>query len=337
MLSKLLSTINNRKDWVLLTHNNPDPDTIAGAFAFSNLLHQLGKRSKIYYSGVIGRAENKEMIKLLKIKLNHISNITLTNRMNIALFDSQPLNGNQPIPHSIIPKIVIDHHPFKKSTTKSQFYDVKDNVGSTSTIIAGYFNELKLEMKQDIATALYYGLKTDTNNFTRDCSSKDIEIFRFLNENTSFKIIGKIENPLLSKEYYKTMSIALQNIKILGKAAFSDLLKVPYPDLSAEIGDFFIKRKGINWVLVFSYYCDNLYFSIRTKSRQKIAGDLAVYLVKNLGSGGGHDHSAGGMINVKNFDSYIATKDILINRFINKLNLNKAGTGDLFTSDKDKN
>ncbi len=319
----LLKVIENTRSWKLILHNNPDPDAIASAFAFSHLLSHFKKSSKIYYRGIIGRSENKEMIKRLRINLHPFKNLKFRKNMNIALFDCQVGAGNQPLSKEIIPKIVIDHHPLRKDSKKAAFADIRENIGSSSTIVAEYLRAFDIPLNIRVATALYYGLKTDTNNFTRDFTKLDLEIMQYILDTASMKLIGKIENPPLTKEYYKKICIALKNVTIYQKAIITDLGKVTYPDISAEVADFLIRMKNINWVLVLSYFEENLFFSIRTKSRQKIAGKLAVYIVKNIGSGGGHENSAGGMVAVETMEKYIKIRDTLTNKFLTKLKLNK--------------
>ena len=322
-VGQLIQIIKNTRSWKILLHNNPDPDAIGSAFAFSHILAYFKKSSKIYYKGIIGRSENKEMIKRLKIKLYSFDKIILRNGTNIALFDCQPGAGNQPLPKGVIPKIVIDHHPLIKSSKKVLFNDIRENIGSSSTIVSEYFKLLDIPLNYRTATALYYGLKTDTYNFTRDFTKIDLEILQFILDKVSLKLIGRIENPPLTKEYYRKICIALKNVLIYKKATITDVGKVIYPDICAEVADFLIRMTNINWVLVFSYFDQKLFFSIRTKSRQKIAGKLAVHIIKKLGSGGGHENSAGGMAVAKTADDYNKIKTILIDKFLSKLKLMK--------------
>ncbi len=322
MKEKLLKILSGTRSWKLVVHNNPDPDAIAAAYGFSYLLNKLGKRSKIYYKGIIGRAENKEMVKRLKINLQPIENNIFSKEMNIALFDSQPFSGNQPFQNRLFPKIVVDHHPLKSQTKKCEFYDVRENYGSSSTIIAEYLKEFEMEISEKVATAFYYGLKTDTFNFTRGFTKYDLNMLNLFIDKVSLNIIGKIENPVLPKDYYRKICVSIKNIKIFDKAVITDVGKINYPDISAEIADFLIRMNNVNWVMVFSYFNESLYFSIRTKSRQKIAGKLALYVVKNLGSGGGHENSAGGMVEVENYEDYSAIVGKLSKRFLKRLKLN---------------
>ena len=51
---------------LILTHDHPDPDTIASAWALATLVERLhGIRSRLAYGGIIGRMENQMMVQLL--------------------------------------------------------------------------------------------------------------------------------------------------------------------------------------------------------------------------------------------------------------------------------
>ena len=50
----------------ILTHDHPDPDALASAWALSHLAQAVGKiRTRIVYGGMIGRAENRMMAERL--------------------------------------------------------------------------------------------------------------------------------------------------------------------------------------------------------------------------------------------------------------------------------
>ncbi|MBU6283988.1 phosphoesterase, partial [bacterium] len=55
---------------VILPHDNPDPDALASAAALQYLLSEIAEvDSVIALGGIIGRAENRAMVKYLNIKL----------------------------------------------------------------------------------------------------------------------------------------------------------------------------------------------------------------------------------------------------------------------------
>jgi nanoRNase/pAp phosphatase (c-di-AMP/oligoRNAs hydrolase) len=106
----------SRSDSILiLLHNNPDPDAIASAVA---LLHILSVRStvesNIVYQGIIGQAENKELVRSLGNSLKRLSRLYLDSSIPFALVDTQPGAGNNSLPAESTVAIVIDHHPCRR-------------------------------------------------------------------------------------------------------------------------------------------------------------------------------------------------------------------------------
>jgi len=66
--------LNGTKRLVILTHDNPDPDCVSCACALQVLVTKVFKIPAIVrYTGIIGRAENREMIRLLKLKIRTLS------------------------------------------------------------------------------------------------------------------------------------------------------------------------------------------------------------------------------------------------------------------------
>ncbi|MBN2299516.1 MAG: bifunctional oligoribonuclease/PAP phosphatase NrnA, partial [Deltaproteobacteria bacterium] len=76
----LVKYIGQRSHILVMCHNNPDPDSIASAAALKSLLHQTRRaRVVISYGGTIGRAENRQFIRRLKIEMVHVRDIDFSN------------------------------------------------------------------------------------------------------------------------------------------------------------------------------------------------------------------------------------------------------------------
>ncbi|MRR59437.1 MAG: hypothetical protein EG824_14705, partial [Deltaproteobacteria bacterium] len=71
---KLLTPLKGKRKVLIITHDNPDPDSIAAAFGLKFILRKtLGITAVIAYGGIIGRAENQSMVKLLHIDMVNLS------------------------------------------------------------------------------------------------------------------------------------------------------------------------------------------------------------------------------------------------------------------------
>ncbi len=75
----------------------------------------------------------------------------------------------------------------------------------------------------------------------------------------------------------------------------SDLGKIRYPDLTAEIADLLLRLAGSNWVVCTGIYGEALTISVRTRAKQG-AGSVLRDMVGDEGVWGGHGTLAGGQI-----------------------------------------
>ncbi|HHO76493.1 MAG TPA: bifunctional oligoribonuclease/PAP phosphatase NrnA, partial [Deltaproteobacteria bacterium] len=209
---KLLSLLKGKRKVLITTHDNPDPDSIAAAFGLKYVFRKtMAVSSIISYGGIIGRAENQSMVKLLDIDMVPLASISPRNYSVIAIVDCQPHTGNIQMTKSMNPNIIIDHHPLRKSSSSAEFIDVRSGIGSTSTIIAQYIRLLGLDVDRKVATALFYGIKSDTRDLGRQSTEADIRASVYLFPYTLQKKLARIEHPEMPREYFVELCSALNN------------------------------------------------------------------------------------------------------------------------------
>ncbi|MEC9492232.1 DHH family phosphoesterase [Flexistipes sp.] len=303
MINKILEYIKPKRKILILMHNNPDPDTIASAFALKTLFSALQKkRCTLAYHGLIGRAENRELVKLCKIDMHLSAKLNFARYDCLVLVDTQPTAGNVFIQKKISPDIVIDHHNLRSHTKKVELHDIRKNYGSTSTIITEYYKQLNITPDTNTATALFYGIKTDTLGSGRSNSKVDTEMMGYILPGISLNKLAKIENPELPKYYFKNMKKATENAVVINDLIFCNLSDVRNADLIAETSDFFLRMRDIKWTFVIGKINNICYFSLRCKSTKRKVGHIALGLVRGIGTGGGHMKSAGGQIPLKEYN-----------------------------------
>ena len=308
----------NAKDLLLLTHNNPDPDTIAAACGLRALLMNISVSSRVAYSGIIGRPENRAMVELLKLELSKADKLTTTAYPMIALIDTQPGTGNNCLPDGQLPDIVFDHHLLRDVTREVPFAEVYTDVGSTSTIITHYIMETGIKVSSKLATALYYGIITDTQDLGRHSNESDLVAARFLYPMILHKTLARIQNPRMPTAYFREFISALTMAVVFDDVVVVDAGRLTTTDTLAQIVDFLITVENIKWVLCMGEVDDELDFSIRTDYHGRKAGHVARFIAKGLGSAGGHDMTAGGQIPL-NGESSSRIKEELVCSFLAKL------------------
>ncbi len=282
---------------LILPHNDPDPDAIAGAVALHYLLEErLGIPGKLAFRGIVGRAENKALLRFLRNPFRRLSEADLQKPWPIALVDSQPGAGNNPLPANRRVAIAIDHHPWRETTAGVTFADIRPNVGATSTILTEYLQAARLEPPPTLATALFYGIKTDTMALGRGAGPGDVSAYFYLQPRIDVEALVEIERAQVPTDYFRSFVTALQATRLYDDVAISYVGPMGYPDLAAELADLLLRLKGICWVICMGVYKDELILAIRTRSPRDKAGSLALRVVGDLGSAGGHGVMAGGQI-----------------------------------------
>lgn len=281
---------------VILTHNNPDPDAIAAAVAMRYLLfHLVGKKCKIVYNGIIGRSENRALVRYLGRPLHRLVPADLNGTAIMVMVDTQPGAGNNALPAERAPEVVIDHHPWRERTGQAVFADVRPEVGATASMMMEYLKAANLIPPSAIATALFYGIKTDTLGLGRHTTSIDTEAICRLLPRLDVEAISKIERAQVPLEYFKNFTAALQTAYIYDGVIVSYLGEMGYPDLTAEMADFLLRLRNCRWVICMGTHKRRLILSVRTHQQQG-AGQLAQTIIGKRGIAGGHGSLAGGQL-----------------------------------------
>ena len=294
-LEALQEVVSGLNSLLILPHNDPDPDAIAGALALRYLLaERLNTESLIAYKGIIGRAENKALMRYLAQPFHRLTNTTLRHTDAVALIDTQPGTGNNPLPSDRSPVIVIDHHPPRELTQVVRFADVRSDVGATSTILTEYLQAADLEPRSALATALFYGIKSDTLELGRGASQADIDAYFYLQPRIDIDALVEIENAKVPVEYFRSLDAALHAARAYDGILITYIGHMAYPDLAAEIADLLMRLEGTQWVICIGVHRDELILSVRTRRRQGGAGQLAQHLAGERGIAGGHGTMAAG-------------------------------------------
>ena len=264
---------------------NPDPDAIASSCALHELVQGYARESVIAYMGEFTRPENAAMVNMLKISMRKFTRDLLTSESIVAAVDAQPsfFRADDRLRFDI----VVDHHPLS-GLGGSRFADVRPTYGSTSTIFAEYYQAAGLRLSKKAATALFYGLKVDTGNLTRNVSDADVDAFRYLRTRTDENMVRTIELSQLPVETLDYFAIAIAKKKIARNVAFAYLGTIPNPDTCVHVADFFIKLSGISWAVVACRSKERVIVVFRSDGFRAHAGNLAEALFTGYGSAGGH-------------------------------------------------
>lgn len=291
----LVESLGSHGRWLVLTHDNPDPDALASAAVLARVLRgKFRRRVTIAYGGIIGRAENQEMVRQLRLPLSHLRHLNWRNYRHIALVDTQPRTGNNQLPADRQADVVIDHHPIRKSTLGVAFHDIRPDYGATATIVGEYLLAAGLRIDEATATALVYAIRSETLDFRRESPGPDKAIYDTLIPSADKTRLARIQYPRLPLSYFRNLHQALENLESVDSLVVCYLGEVEQPDIIPEIADLLLRLQGKTWSMCSGTFGDRVFLSIRTTNPRADAGTLMRRLLSRRGKGGGHGMTAGG-------------------------------------------
>lgn len=277
----------------------PDPDALASAAAMRALAHAVsGAATTVASSGVIGRAENRALARYLHLPHRAVTELTLSRFDLVALLDTQPGTGNNSLPPGFQPQIVIDHHPLRGNTRAVPFFDVRQRYGATATILYEYLLEARIALERRLATALTYGIRSDTHDLGREACQADVAAMIELYPATNHRVLSEIQHSPIARSYFRVVARALADARCAGDTVVASAGVVTEPDLVGEIADLLLRDEQSTWVLCLGAFEGQLQLSLRTRDPHADAGRVMRRLVKGRGTGGGHRAMAGGQISL---------------------------------------
>lgn len=317
---RLVELAKERKKALILTHDNPDPDGISSALALAQIFEEkAGIPSTLAYGGLVGRAENRAMLKILRLPFVPMHRVNLSAHDLICMVDTQPEGRNHSLPADLFPDVIFDHHPELPASQRAAIPEVGGVYGATASILTHYLRALGLTPTREVATALFYGIKADTRDLGRETMPADVDAYVWLFPHTDKEALAQIEHPRLPPEYFRLYHTALERGLIHGNTVLADLGWIYTPDMVAEVAERHLFLEGIKWSLALALYDDHLFLSLRTNDRRMNAGRLIREVVTHVGgSAGGHGQMAGARVPITdlNAEQIETLKRELVGRFL---------------------
>jgi phosphoglycolate phosphatase len=190
---------------------------------------------------------------------------------------------------------VIDHHIKEKDLAR--FECIEPYCGSCATVVWKLLRQAGFDFSAhpDVATALYYGLYTDTNNFAELFHPTDRDMLEGLHFDA--KLIRCLKGSNLAREELLLAGKALSGARYddaLGTAVFA--AEPCDPNILGFISDLTLQVQNVEVTVGFNRVNHGVKLSIRSATPEVMANELAAYLTEGYGNGGGTKEKAGGFL-----------------------------------------
>lgn len=282
---ELLKLLKKEQRWLILI--NADPDALASAMALKRILARRVEAVAIAQVNTISRPDNLAMIKLLRIPSKKLTPALAAQYDHFAIVDSQPHHHPDFAPYRY--SIIIDHHPLsQENPMEADFIEHRPEYGSNSSIMTEYLYNFGIRPGKLLATALLYGIKTDTHSFELKFDDIDIKAFRYLTKFYSPNLLHKILRSEFKQEWFKYFAVAFNKIRRFRHGMVINIGEVESPDMLVVLADLFLRAEESSWAMVCGLADDKLIVIFRGDGLRKNMGKFAIQLFGDVGSAGGH-------------------------------------------------
>lgn len=290
-----LKDLRNYEDVVIQCHDNPDADALASGYALWWYFTRTGKKARFIYSGKnrVTKSNLTLMIDHLDIPVEYVENLEDKPELlvtvdcqygesNVASFEAENI-------------ATIDHH--RVSGTLPEMNEVRSNYGSCCTVLFELLGKegIDINENENISTAMYYGLLTDTGNFAEISHPADKDLRDYASYRQADIVLFRNAN--ISKEELQIAGEALKSAVYDDNYHYGIIEAHPCdPNILGLIGDMLLEVDTVNSCIVYNRLPFGIKLSVRSCIKEVKASELASYLTDGFGGGGGHLTKAGGLL-----------------------------------------
>ena len=220
---------------LILLHNEPDPDAMASGLALRTVLHRT--RATAVIAATRGRDASRERPhgRTCSTSTSRRSR-RMPSRSSIA--SAWSTSSRTTFPGLDRVDLVIDHHP-EQHGYNAVFKDIREDYGSTCTILTEHLRAIDASISERTATAMLYAIKSDTLFFNRQANRCDIEAFSYLYPLADANLIRKMEGAEITAERLQLITKATQRGLMVDQIFSVFLGEVPRDDAIPYVADFY--------------------------------------------------------------------------------------------------
>ena len=317
MLDAISGKIKNAKVSLVLSHQNPDGDTLGSMLSMGAILKEAGHKVDHVVPDFIPMAYRFLPFCDL-VKTPNDSSLSKNHDLAVSLDcgSAKRLGNARPLWLGANTRVNIDHH-----VSNENFGDInciEADATSTGQVVYWIAKGLNMPITPEVATLLYTTLLTDTGCFSN--SNTNAQALQWGAEliDLGAEHLKVYREVFLKKPYkaVKVFGISLENLKLIedGKIAWTSISSEALEKYSAtaedtdDIIDFVMRTEGVEVGIFFREDGSETKVSLRSNSDFDVS-KIAVAL-----GGGGHKRASG--INIKK--PFNEVRDLVLKEVVNE-------------------
>ena len=302
---RFVDALADRERVTVLMHPNPDPDAMACAMGVAALADSVNTEASVQYPGEIRHPENRAFETVLDCEFDRIEDAEDLTAGGVVLVDHNEPRGFEGA-ETVEPYAIVDHHP--GNGEGSDFTDVRTGRGSCASILADCVDERGWSNGVDgrdgrlltpaLATALLYGIQSDTTSFSRSCTPAEFDAAAYLFPAAESDSLDRIANPQVDSETLDVKARAITDRKLDGSFLLSHVGSLSNLDALPVAAEELVRLEGVTATVVTGEHEGTLHVSGRSRDDRVHMGKSISKALEPIpeASAGGHARMGGGQV-----------------------------------------
>lgn len=308
---RLVEFIDSIDTLSIVCHNNPDPDSLASALALGTIANEVGVSfTPIFYRGDITHQQNRVFVNVFDLNLRSYAPTDLEEAECVALVDSAGRGQNNDLSSETDVDIIIDHHVGTASDVP--FQDVRETYSSTVEMLVEYLRALDIEPDAQLATAMQFAIRQDTDSYLRRTSSSSHDQASYLQPLIDEGLLRQMAKPSVSEVTLDALGQAIRTRTVRSAYLVANVGRITERDAVPQTTDYLLQLEGIETVIVFGINGRKIHVSARSTDKRVQLGDLMKTVFGDVGSAGGHDEMAAAELPLGIFGDISENEDNLV-------------------------
>ena len=308
---RFVDALADRERVAVLMHPNPDPDAMACAMGVAALADSVNTDAVVQYPGEIRHPENRAFETVLDCGFDRIEKAEDLATGDIVLVDHNEPRGFDGA-EVVEPYAIVDHHP--GNAEGSAFTDVRTDRGSCASVLTEYIYDRGWSNGADgrdgrsltpsLATALLYGIQSDTTSFSRSCTPAEFDAAAYLFPAADSDSLDRIANPQIDNETLDVKARAITSRKLDGSFLLSHVGSLSNLDALPVAAEELVRLEGVTATVVTGEHEGTLHVSGRSRDDRVHMGKSISKALKPIpeASAGGHARMGGGQATLSEGD-----------------------------------
>jgi len=256
----LLELIEESDSMAVVVLRSFESDEIGSAAALEEIGEEMEVETDVVYTGTQRHQRHQAFANLLDLEIHETPEDGFSSYDLVVAIDGEDIIDEIDVDVDVL----IGHNPTDEEPPV-EYSDVRGDVGSTSTVLTKYIQEVGFDLSSSVHTGLLHGIRSETSYFRRNTTPADLTAAAYLFPFADKEKLETLESPSMSGDAFEILARAINGREVHGSSLLSGVGFVGSPDALSWSAEALLDLEGVTTTVVFGVTDDEIRLAGRSK------------------------------------------------------------------------